>query len=184
MNSANPSTPSLQSLYWNDVIFKRMVNTCGFAVIVAAGITWASQPMPNAPPPESISFDPAALDIVPPIALGVAAVALMIAVWRYLQVQKFFTQGKVVRGTVEELKTETWRTTANVDQSHGIKYKTMHSHYITLRYTMHGKERSVRQKLPNSGFTFGLQQGGEVDLMVLDSMPDKPLIRAVYLGRR
>lgn len=120
---------------------------------------------------------------VPPVALAVAALALVVAVWRYFRVKKIFTEGALIRGTVVELKTDTWQTSANVDQSHGMKKRTERSYYATLRYTAQGAERTVRQKLPNSGFAFGLKQDGPVDLMVLDSIPDKPLIRAVYLGR-
>lgn len=183
MNSATPSIPSARSLYRSDFIFKRAVNTCGFAVIVAAGFIWASQPIPNAPPSVDLSFEAAMAKWVPPVAFAVAALALIVAVWRYLRVRKVFVQGAVIRGTVEELKTDIWKTTANVDQSHGTKYRTMRSYYATIRYTAQGAERVVRQKLPNSGFVFGLTQGAAVDLMVLDSMPDRPLIRAVYLGR-
>ena len=35
----------------------------------------------------------------------------------------------------------------------------------------------------NSGFTFGLAEGGHTELAVLDSAPNDPLVRAVYLGR-
>ncbi len=179
MNSTPPSIPSVSSLFWNDFPFKRAVSVCGFAVMVAVGFWWLSQPMPNAVVPVDVSFEKR----VPPVALAVSALALLVAVWRYLRVRKFFTRGSVIHGTVEELKTDTWQTTANVDQSHGTKYRTERSYHITLRYTAMGAERTVRQKLPNSGFTFGLKQGGEVELMVLDSLPDKPLIRAVYLRK-
>ncbi len=56
-------------------------------------------------------------------------------------------------------------------------------YWATLRYLWDGEERTVNVKLPNSGFTFGLVKGHETDLIVLRSLPHKPLIRAVYLGR-
>ena len=42
---------------------------------------------------------------------------------------------------------------------------------------------AAASRLPNSGFTFGLVKGGQTDLMVLEWSPDRPLIRAIYLGR-
>ena len=77
--------------------------------------------------------------------------------------------------------TETWQTSANVDQSHGSRKKTMRSYYATIRYTIRGTERTLRQKLFHAGDTYGLEKGGEVELMLLDSPPGKPLIRAVFL---
>ena len=182
MNSAPPAIPTLSMLFWNDRIFHRAVYFAGFALMVAVGFWWVSRPMPNAPPPSvDLSFEKAMAERIPPVALAVAALALLVAGLRYLRVRKVFTEGSLIRGTVQELKSESFQTTANVDQSHGTKYRTVHSYYITLRYTAQGVERTVRQKLPNSGFTFGLREGGEVELMVLDSKPDRPYIRAVYL---
>lgn len=121
---------------------------------------------------------------IPPIALAVAALALVAAVWRYARVRKVFTEGALIQGKVVELKTDIWETTANRDQSRGINKETRRSYYITFLYKVLGTEHTVRQKLPHSGSTYGLKQGGEVDLMVLDSHPNKPFIRAVYLWRR
>ncbi len=38
-------------------------------------------------------------------------------------------------------------------------------------------------QMSNSGFFYGLTKGQETDLMVHDSMPDKPLICSIYLGQ-
>ena len=179
MNSTPVKVPGLRSLFWNDVFFKRAVHLGGFGLMVAAGFWWLSQPVPNAPVPVDVSLEKK----VPPIALGVAALGLLLAAWRFLRVKKVFTEGTLIRGVVEDLNVETWQTSANVDQSHGSRSRTERSYYATLRYTALGVERTVRQKLPNSGFTFGLMKGGEVELMVLDSQPEKPFIRPVYLGR-
>jgi hypothetical protein len=179
MNSAPSSIPGFRSLFWNDPIFKRAISLCGFGVMVATGFWWLSQPVPNARVPVDVSMEKK----VPPIALAVAALALVAASWRYLQVRKIFTEGTLIRGVVEDLEVETWQTSANMDQSHGSNSRTERSHYATIRYTARGLERKVRQKLPNSGFTFGLKKGGEVELMVTDSQPERPFIRAVYLRR-
>lgn len=183
MTTHAPAVPDLLLLRANDAWFKRAVNLAGFGVMVAVGFWWFGRPMENVPPSVDLSFETAMAEVIPPVALTVSALALAVAVLRYFHVRKVFTRGKSIRGVVEDLKTEAWTTSANVDQSHGMKSVTRRSHYATVRYTVWGRERKVRVKLPNSGFTFGLQKNGEVDLMVLESQPDKPLIRAVYLGK-
>lgn len=184
MNPTAPRLPSLSTLFWNDSLFKGATRLGAFGIVVALGIRWATQPMPNADPAIDLSFELAMGERVPPIALAISALALLVAVWRYLQVRKVFTQGLPVQGTLAGLQVDAWQTSANIDQSHGRRSTKRYSHYATLRYTVGGTEHTVRQKLPNSAFTFGLREGGPVDLMVLESAPDKPLICAVYLPRR
>lgn len=41
--------------------------------------------------------------------------------WRYLRVRKIFVEGEIIPVTMEELKTETRQSRANVDQSHGAR---------------------------------------------------------------
>jgi hypothetical protein len=175
--------PGLLSLQANDLFFKRAMNICGFGVIVAVGFWWFGRPMPGVPPSVDLSFEIEMARVIPPIALGVSLVSLLLAAVRYLRVRKVFTEGVVVRGVVEELKTDTWQTSANMDQSYRKKTSTQRSYYATIRYAVRGPEQKVRLKLPSAGFTFGLQKDGEVELMVLESQPEKPLIRAVYLGK-
>ncbi|MEQ1841017.1 MAG: hypothetical protein ABL994_11440, partial [Verrucomicrobiales bacterium] len=181
MNSNSPSVPGPGSLYWNDFLFGFCLKVCGFGIVVAAGFWWLGQPMPNAQPMAGKSFEALMSGKVPPIALAVAGLALLVAAWRYLRVRKIFTEGEIILGTVEELKTETWQSSANVDQSHSSKTTTRRSHYVTIRYTIRGTERTKRWKLFHSGDSYGLKKGGQAELMVLDESSNKPLIRAVYL---
>ena len=171
--------PSLRSLYWNDALFRRAVKTAGFAVFVAVGVWWATQP--NVAVVIDRSFEDAAGKVAPPVALAVSALALILAAWRWQYVRKIFTEGAAVPGKVVKLKCDKWQTSANVDQSHGSKMETRYSYSITFSYIVKGEERTLTRKLPNSGFVFGLKEGGPVELMVHDSRPDKPLIRPVYL---
>ena len=181
MKSIPPSLPGLVSLYRNDLIIGRAANTVGFGLMVAVGMWWASQPVapvdPAAPPP------PGAEEAPWIIAFGLilSAVASIVLMWRWLRVKRIFRHGAVIKGMVENLEVSSYTTDS--DSNSSTKPTTRHSYYITLRYTAAGAEHKVRLKLPNSGFTFGLMKGKETDLSVLDSAPDKPLIRAVYLGR-
>lgn len=181
MNPNAPAVPSLGSLYWNDSLFGFGLKVCGFGIVVAAGFWWLGQPMTNAQPLAGNTFEATVAAKVPPIALGVAGLALFVAVWRYLRVRKIFVEGEIIHGTVEELKTETWQSSANVDQSHGSKSTTRRSNYATIRYQIRGIERTSRWKLCHSGDTYGLKKGGQAELMMLDGSSGKPLIRAVYL---
>lgn len=181
MKTHEPSVPGLSSLYWNDSLFGFGLKVGGFGIVVAAGFWWLGQPMPNAQPLAGNSFEASMAAKVPPIALSVAALALLLAAWRYLRVRKIFVEGEIILGTVEELKTETWQSSANVDQSHGAKSTTRRSYDVTIRYTIRGIERTLTQKLCHSGDTYGLKKGAQAELMVLDSSSGKPLIRAVYL---
>lgn len=183
-SSSSPGPlPSLRSLFWNDALFRLAVTVAGFGLMVAVGFWWVTQPQPNVAVVIDRSFEEAVGKVVPPVALAVAAVALILAAWRWRYVRKIFTEGAVVPGKVVKLKCNKWQTSANVDQSHGSKTETRYSYYITFSYTVKGEERTLTRKLPNSGFVFGIREGGPVELMVHESRPDKPLIRPVYLRR-
>lgn len=176
-----PALPSLSTLYWNDRAFGRWVKAFGFSLVVAGGMWWATRPVPGALVTENTAFDAELGKAVPPIALAVAVLALVLLVWRYLVVKKTFTQGTIVKGVVEDI--EVYSREQDADRTHGQKRSYVRTYWATLVYNFAGKERRVKVRLPNSGFTFGLAKGHETDLVVLESRPDKPLIRSVYLKR-
>jgi hypothetical protein len=181
LNSAPRSIPGLKSLYERDLVIKRAVNTFGFMLLVAVGIRWASQPARSGESPADLSFEAAMGEWVPVGALVLAALAAIVVLQRYLWVKKVFTQGIVIKATVEKL--EVHSSTSDLRKSHGRKPAPRRSYYATLRYAVHGVDQTKELRLPNSGFTYGLSKGGETDLMVLEWAPTRPLIRAVYLGR-
>lgn len=170
-------------MFWNDGIFKRSVNTAGFALMWAVGVWWVTQPVPGVPASVDRSFEEAIRPVVPPIAAAISAIAVIISIWRWFFVRKVFTEGAVVTGKIVKLKCEKWETSAGRDQSHGSNTETRYSYYVTFSYTVNGEERTLKRKLPNSGFYFGLHEGGPVELMVHPSRPNKPLIRPVLLRR-
>ena len=181
MNSTPPTIPGIKSLYWNDAAIRRSVNAFVFGLIVAAGMKWASQPVDTGLPPIDNSAD---LEFAKWVIVGglvLSAVGGIILLWRYLWVRKVFTHGTTIKGMVEDIDVQSWSESSNSTTT--SKSVTRYSYYAILRYDMHGKERKVRLKLPNSGFTYGIAKGKETDLVVLDAAPDKPLVRAVYMGR-
>ncbi|HSI65430.1 MAG TPA: hypothetical protein VLE43_20050 [Candidatus Saccharimonadia bacterium] len=181
MSTKPSSLPSFSTLYWNDFGIRRWANTFGFSLIVAAGVRWATQPVSNAPITPDNTFDAELGTWVPVGALVVAVVAMVLLVRRYLLVKRTFTQGATIKGIVEHIEISSREN--DTDRTPGQKRSYTRTYWADLVYTFAGKERKVRLKLPNSGFTFGLVKGGETDLMVLESRPDKPLIRSVYLRR-
>ncbi len=178
MNSAS-SFPSLKKLYWHDHTIRRAANACGFGLMMLAGVWWISRGPANPLSPEDAAFDAAMADWV--FVGGVVMIVLggVVLAWRHRWVKQVLSRGTRVKGMVDDLTTYTRETT---DKTSGQRSRT-HSHYAHLRYNLQGAERRVRLRLPGSGFTYNLVKGGETDLMVLESAPDKPLIRSVYCGR-
>jgi len=181
MSSQPSPLPSLSTLYWNDRAFGRWAKTIGFSLVVAAGMWWATRPVPGALVTENTAFDAEVGKAVPPIALAVAGVALVLLILRYLTVKKTLTRGIAIQGLVEHI--DIYSREQDTDRTPGQKRSYVRTYWATLVYTFGGKERRVKLKLPNSGFTFGLSKGRETDLMVLESSPDKPLILSIYQNR-
>ena len=152
-----------------------------FGVVVAVGMYWVSQPVSSPPPPIDNSFDVAIAKVGAIGGIVMSGVGLLILLRRWRWVRKIFKEGTVIRGLVENIDVVV--TTSSSSDSHTFKHKTRRSYYAILRYTAQGEERTVRVKLPSSGFVYGLAKGQETDLMVHHLIPEKPLICAVYLGR-
>lgn len=108
-----------------------------------------------------------------------AAVAGLILLQRYLRVKEILRHGATIRGTVEKadrFDTNMHSTTTRIQTTPTYVY------YVTIRYAVHGIERKIRLRLPYSPSSYGLKEGGTVDLLALESAPHRPLIREVYLG--
>lgn len=177
--------PTFQSLYWNDAIFGRAVTTAKFLAFVGAGF-WALGGARSGPPPSMDSSEymmQTLVGAVPLPAFAVVLVALIIAIWRWRYVRTIFAEGAIVQGTVVKLHRHEWQDSSTAEGSLDYTPTTRHAYYITFRYTVNGEKRTVKRKLPNSGYVFGIREGGPVELMVHESRPHRPLIRPVYLHR-
>ena len=180
MNSV-VAVPGLKALYWRDLTIKRAVDTVGFMLLVAAGFRWAA-PTGSPPPGVDLSFEIAMAKWVPVGAIVIAALALIILMRRHLWVKAVLTQGVALKGKLEDVDVFT-REDSDSENTPAFQRSVTRSYYVTLRYLWRGADQKVRLKLPNSPYTYGLSKGRDVDLIVLDSAPHKPLIRSVYLGR-
>lgn len=180
MDSTPASLPDFASLYRNDVVIGKAAKVAVFGVIVAAGMYWVSQPVPGPPPPIDNSFDIALAKLGSLGGLAMSGVALLLLIFRWTRVRRILSEGTLIKGLVEDL--DVVETTSTSNSVSGTRH-TRRSYYAILRYTALQEERTVRLKLPNSGFTYGLVKGQETDLMVHDSTPNHPLICSIYLNR-
>ncbi|MCP5558988.1 MAG: hypothetical protein H7A55_14685 [Verrucomicrobiaceae bacterium] len=57
MNPTTPSMPNLKSLYYRDFTIQRAIKTIAFTLFAAAGIKWATQPVPSTVKVENSPFE-------------------------------------------------------------------------------------------------------------------------------
>lgn len=148
-------------------------------LMLAIGIWWVIKPAPNAVP----TLEPSDTVIYAPwISLGagvLAALSGFILLRRYLLVRNILRHGVPIRGIAEVVE----RQDTNMHSSNTTTMMTTptYAYYVTVRYAMRSIERKVRFRLPHSPGTYRIKEGGEVDLLALESAPHRPLIREVYL---
>ena len=115
-----------------------------------------------------------------PVALAVAALALIVLVRRYVWVKRVLTTGTIIQGTVEEL--DTYEREANYhDTTPAFQRPKIRTYYATIRYQWQGVTHDARFWLPLSGSNYKIFKGKETDLIILDSSSNKPLLRPLYL---
>lgn len=181
MATTPSALPSLKSLYYIDSTIGRAGFTTLFALVAAAGFYWISQPVPSAVKVENSPLEEWVMQWGPAVALTVAALALLILVRRHAWLKKILTQGTPIKGTVEDV-TIYEREAPKSENSPAFKTTKIRTYYTVIRYAWKGVENQVRFKLPFSPSTYQITKGGEVDLLILESNPKKPVIRKVYLG--
>jgi hypothetical protein len=181
MNNAPRTCPGLVSLYWRDFTIKYAVNTAAMALLLAVGIPWATQPVSPDQPPAPVFLEAALAEKVSAGFLVLAALALIVLLRRYLLISKILRHGEILRGIVDEIDVLSRRTDNHTRAIRKPVYS--YTYFVVIHYGLPAMQKKVRLKLPQSAFTYGMVKGGEADLIVLASTPDKPLLREVYLGR-
>jgi hypothetical protein len=180
MNPETQSLPSFKSLYFVDLPLRRSAKLCVAGLVLAAGMMWLSPSIAAAPASADRDFDMSLTHYATLAASGMIFLGLILLVRRYLLVKRILTQGNIIPAMVDDL--EAVEVRQEVEDS-PISRTVGHSYYAWIRYTYQGEERTVRLRLPSSGFVFGLAKNHETQVLLLDSKPSKPLIRSVYLGR-
>lgn len=177
MNSTLKYVPSLKTLYWVEPAIRKSFTVMIMGLMPAVGIWWVIKPFPNAVPPVSPSMEALYAPWISAGGIVLAALAGIVMTGRYLLVRKTFTNGESIKGTVEEVSRHDTNMHSNTSR---MNTTPTYVHYVTIRYDLHGDDYKRRFKLPHSPSTYGIKKDSEVDLMVLESLPRKPLIRAVY----
>ena len=180
MHVPQTSLPSIRTLYFSDRTLQRALRTFGFWIFAAIMIRWVTQPVPSAIKIEKSPFDIWLVELGPSVALVIAALAAIVLVRRYYFVRQIFSEGTVIQGTVEKLDTYE-REASHSDTTPVFQRSKIRTYYATIRYTWQGVSRQVRCWLPFSASNYKIFNGKETDLILLDSAPKKPLIRALYL---
>ncbi len=181
MNSAPNPLPGLRSLYWMDFTIQRAVLPGVLGLMLAAGMWWMTQPIPNAGPQGEMTPEVEYAPWVAAAGLALTAVAWGVLARRYILVRKILSQGTPIKGTA--VVVDRYDTNSHSDSDTApMQFTPTYVYYVTLRYVVEGVERKVRLRLPYSPGTYGIKEEGEVELLVLAEAPRKPLIREVYLG--
>lgn len=180
MNPPSPALPSLWSLRARDTIIRRTQNMTIFGILAAVGIQWANQPVPGQPP-SAVSLEASTAWLASLGGLVFSAICAFFMIRRYLLVKKILSQGTVIKGMLDDISVHATETNSNDENRTKANYR--HSYHAHISYHFLGEDRKVRVKLPFSGFVLGLKKGQETELVVLESLPKRPLIRSVYVGR-
>ena len=182
MNEPAAPVPTLLALYERDFTFGRAANAAAVALPAGFGIHWAGQPSDSAvvqverPPVEDMIVQWAI-----PGGIAIAAVAVLILVWRYLWIKKVYQNGVIIKGMVEDVDVYTREISGRSETQSAFKRPTISSYYAVIRYVWLGTGKTIRRKVALSPSFFNIYIGKETDLILLESAPDRPLIREVYL---
>jgi hypothetical protein len=150
-------------------------------LVVILGFRWAES-SGSPPPGVDLSFEIAMAKWVPVGALIIAVLALIVLARRFSWVRTVLRDGVAVTGIVENVDVHT-REAQHSENSPAFQRATIRSYYAKIGYNWEGADKQVRLRLPSSPFVHGIAKGGNVELLVLASAPDKPLIRTVYFNR-
>ena len=174
---ANLPVPSFSTLYWKERVFRGCINAIAMSVMIAVGIPWATQPQPGVPPLENVIQMQEMAKWAPLVGAVIGTIALLILVARYFRIRNILTDGIIVKGKVDKIETYESRTDS---QSTTSTPTYSRSYWATMSYQVNGQAYQVCQKLPHSPSTDGALEGKEIELVVLESAPSKPLIKRVY----
>jgi len=182
MNETAAPVPTLLALYERDLTFGRAAKVAVFALMAGFGLHWAGQPNASAvveverPPVEDIIVQWAI-----PGGIGISVIALLIVGWRYLWIKKVFQNGVIIQGLVEDVDVYTREVSSDSATRSAFNRPTISSYYVMIRYVWQGTDKTIRRKLVLSPSFFKMYKGKETELILLESAPGRPLIRAVYL---
>lgn len=174
--------PSFSALFWNDRTIRGSIQAIVMAVLFAGGFYWVTQPVPGVAPIPGPSFEEEIAPFVPLVTGTLAAIGLIVLLRRYLFIRNTLTRGIIVKGRVEEMDMVETQTSDGNTPAFQRNYRR--TYFATVRYSLtDGTPRTACIRLPNSPSAHGVFKDKDIDLVVLESSPTKPLIKSVYVSK-
>lgn len=182
MTTASLPLPRLSTLYWDDRTIRGSIHAIVMAALFAGGFYWVTQPIPGVAPIPGPSFEEEIAPFVPLVTGTLAAVGIVVFLRRWFFIRSVLTQGVIVKGRVDKM--ETVETQTNDNSSTSVRPTYRRTYFATVRYALSdGHPRSACIRLPSSPSVHGVFEDKDIDLVVLESNPNKPLIKSVYARR-
>lgn len=111
----------------------------------------------------------------PPLVASLAALTVIGIVWliyRYNLITATFRDGITVIGKILDL--ETIKSTSSKG---GRRY----SYYGKFAYTVQGQAHEIRMRIADNPHLMGLQEGGDIELVLREEKPKTVFIKMLYL---
>ena len=112
----------------------------------------------------------------PPLVASLAALTMIGIIWliyRYNLITTTFREGITVRARVTD--TETIVTSTE-------KGGRRRSYYAKIAYTVGGESYEPRLRLPGEPIFYGIEEGGDVDIILREEKPKTFFIKSIYLN--
>ncbi len=175
--------PGFQAFYWCDFLFQLACNATVIALVVGLMIQWFKPPTPTDPtiyvsPPEAFVAEWGST-----VAWVIAGLALIAVIRRYRWVKKILSEGTLIKGRVMKVEVREYDANAmlDLDEQRLRGPRIMQNYYAEVRYTAGGGEWQGTIGMTLPPHLLKVIAGEEVDLLVLDSSPQRPLLREAYL---
>lgn len=173
-----PSVRSLMTLYNLDRPFARVANFTGVVLVCTVTLGWVSSRTRAFVGGGSPGIDTRVLQWAPAAGAAVLVLGLVLLLRRFNWIHQVVSRGITIKGVVEEIKVRTTRLPA--EKHAPWTPRLLHTRYAVVAYDCRGARKRARLKLPSLARATAITEGAEVELMVLESAPGKPLLREVF----
>lgn len=173
-----PSIRSVTTLYGLDRPFARISNFIGIVLVITVTLGWFSSQIKAVVGAENPGIETQVLTWVPAAGLGTIVLALCLLLRRYNWINNILSHGVTIKGVIKKIDVKTSRLPA--EKHAPWTPRLLHSYDAVIDYDCGGVGRRVRLKLPSLSVGTTIAEGAEVDLIVLETAPSKPLLRTIF----
>jgi hypothetical protein len=153
----NNPTPKLSSLYYGDFNIKSAISMIGGSILFQF-VTYLGFEM----------FYPPIVMIL----LGLTVIGIIWLIYRYNLIMTTFREGITVRARVLDTETMVSRN------ENGSRRR---SYYAKIAYNVGNESFETRMRLPGEPIFYGIEEGGDVDLVLREEKPKTFFIKSIYL---